>query len=129
MEAEQARSHLEDERGRLDGIRQSFIDDGLTTESEYESLGEASNVNQHQADVGTETFERERDFSVLEQVEAELADVEHALKRLDDGSYGTCEACGKPIGDERLAALPATRFCLEDQAGAERDARSALDRP
>jgi RNA polymerase-binding transcription factor DksA len=128
MDAEQARSHLEDERGRLDGIRQSFIDDGLTTESEDESLGEAA-LNQHQADIGTETFERERDFSVLEQVEAELADVEHALKRLDDGSYGSCEACGKPIGDERLAALPATRFCLEDQAGAERDARSALDRP
>jgi RNA polymerase-binding transcription factor DksA len=129
MDADQARSQLEVERTRLDGIRQGFIDDGLTTESEDESLGDSSHLNQHQADTGTETFERERDISILEQVEAELADVDHALKRLDEGSYGTCEACGRPIGDERLSALPATRFCLDDQAGAERDARSSLDRP
>jgi RNA polymerase-binding transcription factor DksA len=128
MDADDARARLAEERTRLDGIRQGFIDDALTTESEDEALGEAA-LNQHQADIGTETFERERDISILEQVEAELGDVEHALKRLDEGTYGTCEACGKPIGEERLAALPATRFCLDDQAGAERDARSALDRP
>ena len=43
----------------------------------------------------------------------------HALKRIDEGSYGTCEACGKAIGDDRLEALPAARFCLDDQHLAE----------
>ncbi|MDQ3107930.1 MAG: TraR/DksA C4-type zinc finger protein [Actinomycetota bacterium] len=56
-------------------------------------------------------------------MEGELADVEHALHRIDDGTYGTCEACGKPISDERLAALPATRFCVDDQVQAERELR------
>ena len=41
--------------------------------------------------------------------------------RLANGSYGICEACGKPIGAARLAARPATRFCIEDQQGAERE--------
>ena len=119
MDTQQARTRLEEERTRLQGIR-----DGVdTSESEEESLSELSSLDQHQADIGTETFDREKDISILEQVEAELSDVEHALKRLEDGTYGTCEACGKPIGDERLEALPAARFCLEDQAGAERDIR------
>ena len=101
------------------------MNEGLTSESEEESLSELSSLDQHQADVGTETFNRERDLSILERVEAELADVEHALQRLDDGTFGTCEACGRPIDEARLEAMPATRFCLEDQAMAEREARHA----
>jgi RNA polymerase-binding transcription factor DksA len=91
----------------------------LHDESEDESTSELSHMAQHQADVATETFEREKDFSILEQVEAELADVDHALVRLDEGTYGTCEACGEPIGDERLEALPAARFCVTHQSEAE----------
>lgn len=72
--------------------------------------------------VGTETFDRERDLAILEQVEAELSEVERALQRLEAGTYGTCEACGKPIDDARLEAVPAARFCLEDEAAAERGA-------
>src|SRR5205807_5330416 len=103
---------LERERARLEGVRETFADEHLHDESEEENLSELSSIDQHQADVGTETFEREKDLSILEQVEAELDDVEHALRRLDDGTYGTCEACGKPIGEERLEAMPATRFCV-----------------
>ena len=125
MDPDVARRRLDEENARLTDIRDRFDEEGLTTETEGQSLGELSGADQHQADVGTETFNRERDLSILEQVEAELADVSHALRRLDEGTYGTCEACGKPIGDERLEALPATRFCLEDQAVAEREARSA----
>ena len=62
-------------------------------------------------------------MAILERVEAELADVEHALRRLDDGTYGTCEACGRPIDEQRLEAMPATRLCLDHQAEAEREAR------
>ena len=125
MEDDQVRTRLDDERARLQGIRDGFEEEGLTRETESESLSELSAADQHQADIGTETFDRERDLSILEQVEAELSDVEHALRRLDEGTYGTCEACGKPIGDDRLEALPAARFCLEDQARAEQDARTA----
>ena len=83
-------------------MRAGFDAEHLHDESEEESTGELSHLDQHDADVASDTFEREKDFSILEQVEAELADVERALQRLDDGTYGTCEACGQPIGDERL---------------------------
>jgi RNA polymerase-binding transcription factor DksA len=124
MDADDARSRLLEEQERLANLRNDFADEGLTSESEESSLGELSSLDQHQADVGTETFNRERDLSILENIEAELADIEHAIRRLDDGTYGTCEACGKPIDDARLEALPATRFCMEDQAHAEREARA-----
>jgi RNA polymerase-binding transcription factor DksA len=69
--------------------------------------------------VASETFEREKDFSILEQVEAELTDVQRALQRLDDGTYGLCDACHEPIPDERLEAQPAARFCMSHQVEAE----------
>lgn len=119
MDADQARKRLADEQERLRGIKEELGD--VRGESEEESLQELSSYDQHPADVATETFEREKDLSILDQVEGELADVEYALQRLDAGTYGTCEACGKPIGDERLEAMPAARFCLNDQAQAERE--------
>jgi RNA polymerase-binding transcription factor DksA len=122
MDPDHTRARLAEEAARLTEIRSTF--DGLADESETESLGELSSADQHMADVGSETFDREKDLSILEQIEAELADVEHALRRLDDGTYGTCEACGKPIDDARLEVLPAARFCVADQAVAEREARS-----
>ena len=47
----------------------------------------------------------------LEAAEAELGDVEHALTRLDEGTYAACEVCGEPVGDDRLVARPAVRTC------------------
>jgi RNA polymerase-binding transcription factor DksA len=122
---DEARQRLEQERTRLVEVKETFDDEHLSDESESESISELSSVDQHQADLGTETFEREKDLSILEQVDAELADVEHALKRLDDGTYGTCEVDGKPIPEERLEALPATRFCLEHQSDAERQIQNS----
>ena len=119
MESDDARDRLTDERDRLQQIRSGFDAEHLHDESEDESTSELSHLAQHSADVGTETFEREKDFSILEQVEAELADVDRALRRLDDGTYGTCEACGHPIGDDRLEAMPAARFCVSHQSEAE----------
>jgi RNA polymerase-binding transcription factor DksA len=123
MDHDAAARRLEEERERLSDLRSSFEGEHLQTESEQENLSELSAADQHQADVGTETFDRERDLSILEQIEAELGDVEHALERLESGTYGTCEACGRPIDDARLEAMPATRFCVDDQAAAERESR------
>ncbi|MDP8969467.1 MAG: TraR/DksA C4-type zinc finger protein [Actinomycetota bacterium] len=78
--------------------------------------------DRHIADSASEAFEQDKEVSIAEHAEAGLAEVEAALRRLDDGTYGRCEVCGKPIADERLEAVPATRFCLEDQAEQERRA-------
>ena len=119
MDGEQARRRLEHERARLAQVRDTFEDEHLHDESEDESTSTLSHLHQHPADLGSETFEREKDFSILEQVEAELADVERALHRLDDGTYGKCQACGNTIADERLQAIPAARFCVAHQTQAE----------
>jgi RNA polymerase-binding transcription factor DksA len=122
VETSDARAQLAAERARLESLRDQFTAEGLTTESEAENLEALTIVSQHPADVGSETFDRERDFSILEQVEAELADCEHALRRLDEGTYGRCEACGKAIDDVRLEARPHARLCRDDQEAAEREA-------
>src|SRR6266513_2138362 len=122
---DEARARLEDERKRLLETKETFADEHLEDETESESVSDLSSVDQHQADIGTETFERAKDLSILEQIDAELADVEHALRRIDDGTYGTCEVDGKPIPEERLEAVPAARFCLEHQAAAEQQAARA----
>jgi RNA polymerase-binding transcription factor DksA len=120
MDKATARKRLDEERTRLQGIR-----DDLRREQEEatsETGGELSSFDQHPGDIGTETFEMEKNVSLLEQVEDELQEIEAAFERLERGGYGTCQACGRPIGDERLEAMPAARFCVEDQAKAEREA-------
>jgi RNA polymerase-binding transcription factor DksA len=124
MDREDVRRRLAEEHDRLEEIRAGFDAEHLHDESEDDSMSELSHLAQHSADVATETFEREKDFSILEQVEAELADVERALRRIDDGRYGKCEACGAEIGDDRLEAMPATRFCITHQTQAEGEAAS-----
>jgi DnaK suppressor protein len=112
------RELIEQERVRLLGLKENLTE--ATRDVEHESPGDPS-AGGHIADAGSELFERSRDLSIVEDLEAQLADIEHATARLANGSYGSCEACGKPIDRARLAARPATRFCLEDQQGAERE--------
>jgi DnaK suppressor protein len=119
MDKATATRRLEEERTRLQGIR-----DDLRREQEEATSatgGELSSFDQHPGDSGTETFELEKNVSLLEQVEDELDEIEAAFQRLERGAYGTCQACGRPIGDERLEAMPAARYCIEDQAKAERE--------
>jgi RNA polymerase-binding transcription factor DksA len=119
VEDEAARRHLDDERERLTRVRATLENEHLHDEPEEDSSAELSHLVQHPADAASDAFEREKEFSILEQVEAELHDVDRALERLADGTYGTCEACGGTIDDERLAAVPAARFCVDHQADLE----------
>ena len=119
MEADAARRHLEAEHDRLAHVRDSLESERLHDEPEEDSSAELSHFDQHPADAASDAFEREKDFSILDRVQIELDDVERALKRLDEGTYGTCQACGCAIGDERLVAMPAARFCLEHQSQVE----------
>jgi DnaK suppressor protein len=120
MDKATASRRLEEERTRLLGIRADLQRE--QEEATSDTGGELSSFDQHPGDSGTETFELEKNVSLLEQLEDELAEIDAALQRLERGTYGICQACGRPIGDERLEAMPATRFCVEDQAKAERQA-------
>jgi RNA polymerase-binding transcription factor DksA len=120
IDHDEARTLLLEEQERLQLIRNSLAQEPVDGNSERDALGEISFADQHPADVASETFEREKDVSILENVDEQLRDVEGALKRLDDGTYGRCEICGKDIGDERLRARPEARYCVDDQARVER---------
>ena len=122
LDEQEARALLEDERVRLRQVRMALGGEGPDGLPDEQTLDELSGIDQHQADLGTETFERERDQSILEHVDAQMADVERALERLEAGIYGTCEACGRPLDADRLRARPAARLCNEDQARVERTA-------
>jgi RNA polymerase-binding transcription factor DksA len=118
VETAEIRKRLEAERRRLAELTGTLsVPNGG---SEAEAPSELGDYDQHPADMASETFERAKDLSILIGMEAKIADVERALERLDAGTYGICEACGQPIGEPRLEAWPAARFCRSDQARSER---------
>lgn len=118
MDETQARQLLGDERRRLVTIREGIESADTVTGAEDQDAGESA-AGQHPADVGTETETLSRDLGLLEQIGTELADIEDALRRLEQGTYGRCEACGRPIADERLEANPTARYDAEHQPPAD----------
>jgi RNA polymerase-binding transcription factor len=68
----------------------------------------------HLAETATATVDREIDYSLEENAEQVLGEIDAALQRIDDGRYGSCADCGGPIGEERLEALPWASLCIGD---------------
>jgi DnaK suppressor protein len=66
-----------------------------------------------QAAAASHVFEQQRDLALRDRSRIELGQVDSALRRLDDGSYGTCTNCGKPIAPERLDAIPWAPLCID----------------
>jgi DnaK suppressor protein len=88
--------------------------------SQSDISGEVS-FDEENADAGTFTFERERDLSIENNVRDLLGKIDRALAKMDDGTYGICSRCGKPIEKARLKALPYADLCIKDaQAQARR---------
>jgi RNA polymerase-binding transcription factor len=73
-----------------------------------------------QADVGSNTFERDHEMSMAKNARANLELVEGAVKRIDAGTYGVCESCGNPVGKMRLQAFPRATLCMECKQRQER---------
>lgn len=88
-------------------------------EPQRDSSGELALVDQHPADLATDTEMRELDITTAVLFEARLGLIDDALKRLDDGTYGTCRVCGRPIPAERLELVAETPYCVEDAAKQE----------
>ena len=75
---------------------------------------EGSNADdEHDPEGATIAFERQQLVSLLEEAQRRLADLDHAIVQVGDGTYGTCEKCGEPIGSDRLAARPDARRCVD----------------
>jgi DnaK suppressor protein len=116
MDLAGVKQRLEQERGHQLALA------GRLRQAEADPVesGELSKVDQHPAELGSETFERELELTTLTIVEGELKDIDDALRRLDRGSYGICEECGKQIDEARLEAVPWAHYCVVDQARVER---------
>ena len=81
---------------------------------EVVAASEGSNADdEHDPEGATIAFERQQLVALLEQAERRVADLDRALEREQSGAYGVCEACGQPIGAERLAARPQARTCID----------------
>jgi RNA polymerase-binding transcription factor DksA len=81
---------------------------------------EHSGYGDHMADEATELFEREKSIGMEQSLQEHTRQVEHALSRIEEGSYGDCEQCGKPIPEERHTAMPEATLCIECKAQEER---------
>ena len=113
MDTQTARTRLERTLAELDAATQTLSDEGAGETSEL------SHVTQHPGDVGTEVADNDRETAILEAGAGQREQVVAALRRLDEGTYGQCVDCGRPIPDERLEARPEVARCLEDQQKAE----------
>ncbi len=97
-------------------------------ESLTASVGELSAYDNHPADLGAETFEREKDLSLSNAKKVRLAALEEALQRIEDGKYGVCMRCGRPIESERLEALPQAVNCIACQTRTEEENAARLQK-
>jgi RNA polymerase-binding transcription factor DksA len=119
VDGDEARQRLLAERSRVEGLIHSVRGE-LGDGGENDQVSELADYDQHPADTASETFEREKDLSILEQLEAELGEIQAALQRIDEGTYGIDEITGRPIASERLDAIPAARTNV-DTADIERN--------
>ena len=117
----------------VDRFRQALLEERRRVQAAIENIhndhpgsisdetGEDAVYDNHLADTATETYDRELDYTLEENSEHVLAEIDAALKRIDEGTYGICTNCGKPIPVERLEALPWATLCIDCQR--EREGR------
>jgi RNA polymerase-binding protein DksA len=111
-ELDELRKRLLEEKEQL-RVQLSSIEEATFSGTQSEMSGEVS-FDDENADAGTFTFERERDLSIENNVRDLLGKIDRALARMDDGTYGVCTRCGKPIEKARLKALPYADLCIKD---------------
>jgi DnaK suppressor protein len=118
IDTQRFRSELEQRRTRV----LALIEHRDHPESLEEEVGElvSSSADNHLADTATETYDREFDEGLEEDAARLLVQIDDAMRRIEDGTYGVCEVCGRPIPEERLEAVPYATLCIDDARKQER---------
>jgi DnaK suppressor protein len=117
-ELAELRKRLEEERAEL-GRQATEIEESSFRTPQSELTGEVS-FDEEYADAGTATFERERDLSLSNNIKDLTDKIQRALDRIDQGTYGLCARCGRPIEKARIRALPYATLCIKDKQAEER---------
>ena len=112
------RSHLETERKRLNEELEQIK--AGTRPADERREGSPFGKREEEA---TETLELEKRIAMEKRIMDQLAEVEHALCKFEDGSYGLCDVCGQPIDPARLEALPQANLCLSCKARQAKNAK------
>jgi DnaK suppressor protein len=124
VEGDDVPPFLDKQKSRLLQFRDSLLD--LMTGVSRDTLrsraedSEASAFGMHQADAGSDAYDRDFALNLLSQEQDALYEIEEALKRVGAGTYGICEMSGKPIPQARLEAIPFARFTVECQTQIEK---------
>ena len=115
---------LKKQKARLVALRDAMVDsmmgvakDNLRARAEG---SEASAFRMHQADAGSDAYDRDFALSLLSSEQDSLNEIEEALRRIESDSYGICEMCNKPIPHVRLEAIPFTRYTVDCQSSLEK---------
>ncbi|HEX6525537.1 MAG TPA: TraR/DksA C4-type zinc finger protein [Streptosporangiaceae bacterium] len=114
-ELAQVRKELE---GEAIGLRADI--DRATSQIAERLSDSVADAGDDQADAGTKAYEREHDLALTQNARDLLDQTERALERMDAGTYGVCESCGKAIGKARLLAFPRAILCVECKQREER---------
>jgi DnaK suppressor protein len=113
-------------------LKQRLLDERRGLKEQYDELEESSfganqsdltgemGFDEEYADAGTATFERERDLSLVNNLRDLMDRIDKALAKINEGTYGLCDRCGKPIEKLRLKALPYANLCIKDKQAEER---------
>jgi DnaK suppressor protein len=112
------RSHLESEQKRLIEELEHLKSSVRPTDERRE--GSPFGKREEEA---TESFELEKRLTLEKRIKDQLAEVEHALHKFEEGTYGLCDSCGQPIDPARLEALPQANLCLNCKAQQAKDAK------
>jgi RNA polymerase-binding protein DksA len=101
-------------RGKISGDLQHLEDDSLN-KSQREASGDLSGYSLHMADMATDNFDLEFNLGLASNEQQSLNLVDHALRKIDDGTFGLCESCKKPIPQKRLMVVPHAPLCIKCQ--------------
>ncbi|HPR69100.1 MAG TPA: TraR/DksA C4-type zinc finger protein [Kiritimatiellia bacterium] len=118
-ELAQFRAMLQKQLELVQGNLNALAGDNLKR-SPLDSTGDISSHSTHMADHGTDNFDRELALSLASSRQDSIYEIEDAIRRIDEGEYGTCQSCGKPVERPRLKALPFAKKCVACQSAAER---------
>jgi RNA polymerase-binding protein DksA len=118
IETSRFRETLLEARKRVEAAIQNLHDEHPGTLAE--DSGEETAYDNHLADTATETYDRELDYTLEENSGHVLAEIDAALKRIEEGTYGICTNCDRPVPVERLEALPWATLCIDCQRDRER---------
>jgi DnaK suppressor protein len=118
IDTDRFREMLLEERARARGAIENLHNENPG--SLEDESGEESSFDNHMGDIATVTFDREMDYTLEDSEEAKLAAIEAALERIEQGTYGLCQNCGRQIAEERLEALPYAHLCIDCKRRSER---------